>query len=37
MKIIFNTVILFLFINLAQAEVKTQAIEYQSDGQSFTG
>lgn len=37
MKIFFRIAVLFLFINQAQAEVKTQAIEYQADGQSFTG
>ena len=37
MKNFFSAMCLLMIVNLAQAAVKTQAVEYQVDGQSFTG
>jgi len=37
MKIFIKFIALLLLMNLAHAEIKTQAIEYQSEGQSYTG
>lgn len=37
MKIVIKMITLLALMNLAHAEIKTEAINYQSDGQSFTG
>lgn len=37
MKRFFYLVVFLMFTSVAHAEIKTQAVEYQSDGQSFTG